>query len=101
MKQKTKEIKYNDLSYGLKIVILLSFCGFIYFLVFVFIYYLDKSDFQSQIDNLPHKVCHNESILEEIKCPSYVGLCMSIDKECINAKNHCYQNITKEVCEIK
>jgi hypothetical protein len=112
----TKEIEIQDLNSGLMAIIIVSFiCGLLGFWAFLTIFEL-----QSQIDNSPKRVCHNESSIQEVSLGCGISnetifyMPMPLEKCCINGektmnngtmlgiiRNYCLVEYTKEVCEIK
>jgi hypothetical protein len=120
---KLKEIKFNNLSMGLQIFIILSMV-FIFVLFVCIIYWGTTVD--KQLLNLPHKSCYNETIYlnetqfcmklaeYDINTPNeydrqptwgyedYMRACYNLDLYNITKKYY-PENVTerKEVCEIK
>ena len=109
------EIKIEDLSLPLWFMILIAFTFSILCTIWLSIYQIDT--LQSQIDALPHKVCHNETIKSEFgwkNCSNYKQIeipCPQNDAK-IYTLAYCYKDLSencviepsyyqKEVCEIK
>ena len=86
-----KEKNANVMAVSLVLTVFLIFMGSL----------ITYACLHNEISKLPHKYCNNITMLEEIECPRVFSLCGVNDNDCLNKVNICYQNITKEVCEIK
>ena len=104
-----KEITFNDLSMLTQCLIIIGICSF----VGVFILSFNIYELEGELKQVPHKVCVNETILEEIYliCSSKIddvscckrGVYDSKGNEAIESLNNktCIIEKKKEVCEIK
>ena len=81
---------------------------FIFGLLFLIVFFViawNNNYYDKQIENLPHKICYNESyidkepIMEQVECPCWKTMyCLMW---CGNVTGYKEINKTREICDIK